>query len=346
MSAVNYALLGVGHVEGEEVGLLGKVAAVHWNSEEQHRGSLHWHGLLWLADKPDPRDFALLLESPDFQKRVFAYLDSIILQQPPAMCRNGAFANPNASTVDPEAFQSPLKKARSDDHPSLNRPADPQRFDSDSAWLDYVAKDLNVLVPLVQTHVRQHTHTCHKPAMLRPKLIDEEEANKQARALSDEPNPRVCTTCRFHFPRILQEETRFDNDGELQLERRHHWTNCYSPMLTHCIRSNSDIRSLWGNSVDSLAAMFYVTNYVSKVKKRTPLQLCTDCPSLFAQMQSKLSSKVEVMHIAQQRVQATVDQTKSEAADPDAKENKFSAEARIAKQFCSSLFNLLQVKVS
>src|SRR6185312_16757796 len=110
-----------------------KVAAVHWNSEEQRRGSLHWHGLVWLADKPDPRDFALLLNSPEFQQRMFAFLDSVSYQRPPAMCVQGPFANPLAASVDPESYHAPLKKSRPENHPSLTRPSDPASFDSTSA---------------------------------------------------------------------------------------------------------------------------------------------------------------------------------------------------------------------
>src|SRR6185312_9445155 len=131
MRAINYALLGIEHAQGEEVGIFGKVEAVHWNSEEQNRGSLHWHGLLWLANKPNPRDFAALLSSTKFQHHIFTYLDSIILQQPPALCANGMFRNPESASVDAESYHCPLKKTRKNDHPALTRPSDPSTFKSD-----------------------------------------------------------------------------------------------------------------------------------------------------------------------------------------------------------------------
>jgi len=266
MRAVNFALLGVDHQEGEEVGLFGKVEAVHWNSEEQNRGSLHWHGLIWLSNKPDPRVFSAWLSSPEFQARLFAYLDSVVMQQPPALSTRGMLRNPQANSVDPEEYHCPLKKVYLDDHPSLQRPTNPAAFASDEQWCEHVAATLDQLIPLVQTHSRLHTHTCKKPAMLRAKLIDEKEAEKQALALAKDPNNvQECPTCRFHFPRTLHEATHIDKDGDVMIERRHHWTNSFSPLLTYCLRCNVDVRTLWGNSGDALAAMFYITNYVSKV---------------------------------------------------------------------------------
>ena len=210
MAAVNYALLGVGN-DGEDLGVFGKVAAYHWNSEEQNRGSLHWHGMVWLANKPDPQIFRDQLETPEFQKRVYQYLDSVVLQQPPALCTRGPFENPQAASANPEDYQYPLKKPRWDDHPSLTRPSDPASFDNDEQWYQHVAADLNRLIPVVQTHARAHTITCRKPALIRPKLVDDDEAQKQCEALGVPP-----CKCRFHFPRVLQSNTGFDEDGDLQ----------------------------------------------------------------------------------------------------------------------------------
>src|SRR6185312_3699833 len=112
---------------------------------------------------------------------------------------------------NPEDYQYPLKKPRWDDHPSLTRPSDPASFDNDEQWYQHVAADLNRLIPVVQTHARAHTITCRKPALIRPKLVDDDEAQKQCEALGVPP-----CKCRFHFPRVLQSNTGFDEDGDLQ----------------------------------------------------------------------------------------------------------------------------------
>jgi len=60
-------------------------------------------------------------------------------------------------------------------------------------------------------------------------------------------------------------------------------------------------------------------------------------------MQARLSSKFEVMEIADQRVRKAVDQGKCVAVDPESAKAKFSPDAQITHSFCSTLFNLLQV---
>jgi len=371
MNAVISALLGLGNDGEEETGLFGKVAACHFNSEEQNRGSLHWHGLLWLSNKPDPREFAELLESRDFQKRLFSYLDTIIIQQPPAMCTRGPFANPQAASVDPEHFQYPLRKPRIDAHPSLIRPSDPTTFATDAAWYEHIANDLNRLIPIIQTHSRLHTGTCEKPARLRPKLIDEAEIEKQAALLAEQTSRAPVRDCRFHFPRILRDSTGLDADGDIQIERHHHWTNAFGPIFTYCLRCNTDTRTLWGNSSDSLAATFYVTHYISKVSSLL-FHLCACLIELPMQLVKHLSSKMEVMNVAQKRTReieeenrrladeeakkaATLDQASildvptdsaaEDKADSKKKQTEFSPDSLTTKRFCSTLFNMLQVSL-
>src|SRR6185312_5258274 len=58
MEAVVRILLGFNSDHEQPLGLLGRVRAYHFNTEEQKRGSLHYHGLIWLANKPSPREFA------------------------------------------------------------------------------------------------------------------------------------------------------------------------------------------------------------------------------------------------------------------------------------------------
>ena len=52
MRAFIQALLGVS-LQHSSLGVLGDVLAYHFNDEEQGRGSLHYHGLVWLKHKPD-----------------------------------------------------------------------------------------------------------------------------------------------------------------------------------------------------------------------------------------------------------------------------------------------------
>jgi hypothetical protein len=50
------------------------------------RGSIHFHGLIWLRYKPNPVEFEhLLLKDNAFKKRLVHYLDFILRKEEPAL---------------------------------------------------------------------------------------------------------------------------------------------------------------------------------------------------------------------------------------------------------------------
>lgn len=59
--------------ESSTLGIFGDVSAFHFNSEEQNRGSIHWHGLVWLKHHPSPEQFKLAMADSSFQQRLLAY---------------------------------------------------------------------------------------------------------------------------------------------------------------------------------------------------------------------------------------------------------------------------------
>ena len=73
------------------MGILGNVAAHDGIVEEQNRGSLHLHVLLWLHDSPGPVElFAKLETDPMFRRRFLAYYDEVICESlPPGVSIKG-----------------------------------------------------------------------------------------------------------------------------------------------------------------------------------------------------------------------------------------------------------------
>ena len=97
MDAFIAALLGFAREETDKkLGVLGDVKAYHFNDEEQNRGSLHYHGFVWLKHQPDHHAFAELLRQENFQKRVLDYLSAVIRNEPAALW-------------DPSELRAPLK---------------------------------------------------------------------------------------------------------------------------------------------------------------------------------------------------------------------------------------------
>ena len=73
------ALLGFGSPDDAPLGVFGKVQGYYLVPEEQGRGALHFHGTIWLANKPPPADFERLLKTDEtFQRRIITYLEGII----------------------------------------------------------------------------------------------------------------------------------------------------------------------------------------------------------------------------------------------------------------------------
>jgi hypothetical protein len=64
----------VGHQVKSRVGILGRVSAYFCTVECQQRGTLHMHGLAWLANSPTADEMEELLKSAEFRDRIVAYI--------------------------------------------------------------------------------------------------------------------------------------------------------------------------------------------------------------------------------------------------------------------------------
>jgi hypothetical protein len=73
--------------------------------------------------------------------------------------------------------------------------------------------------------------------------------------------------CRFGYPHRLQPQSTVTEKLGLDVTRLSHRINPYNPVLLACFGTNSDVKTLWGGDADSMAAVFYSTNYSTKLKK-------------------------------------------------------------------------------
>jgi hypothetical protein len=64
------------------------------------------------------------------------------------------------------------------------------------------------------------------------------------------------------------EKASFTEDGRIALRRKSHFVNGYNPWMLSALRCNHDIKHMWGNYIDQLAALFYITNYMTKQNKK------------------------------------------------------------------------------
>ena len=138
----------------QPLGVLGDVIGYHFNPEEQGRGSLHYHGMVWLRHKPDVETFRELLETPEFRKHVLSYLQSVIKQEEPTLWPKDELegdvqlagdqhiervfcklCSQEHAVMAGKGSESTAERRNADDHPSCQRIADPTADDSDSQFL-------------------------------------------------------------------------------------------------------------------------------------------------------------------------------------------------------------------
>ena len=113
--------------------------------EGQGRGTLHLHLLLWLLYALGPAELFAKLREPDFVRRFFVWLDSLIVQHVPTRS-----TEPRDSANAKQILSSAQRLCE--------RPHDPAGPDFAADVKDCLAS----IVPAVQLHSRQHTSTCFK----------------------------------------------------------------------------------------------------------------------------------------------------------------------------------------
>ncbi|CAF0983083.1 unnamed protein product [Brachionus calyciflorus] len=120
---------------------------------------------------------------------------------------------------------------------------------------------------------------CHKTVTTHLKsseIFDEINFNKEIFKLANETNIHNCTsacyknkkkTCRYGFGKDgkeLIQETNFDSNNTLFLKRDHCFLNNFNPYILYSFRCNHDIKWIEKSKKESLASLYYITNYVTK----------------------------------------------------------------------------------
>lgn len=260
----------------EPVGLFGDVRAYHFNDEEQGRGSLHYHGLVWLKYKPDTATFEKNIRQREFQQRLLKYLSAVIKNELPCQwnvselrlskgevlqlpediqkCRPACYLREckgkrHDNYIGPGSRMT-FETRATDDHLSCKRVGDPY---APGFWRN-ILNELVRLVPQTVFHLESHTKSCFK-----------DRRNQMLH--------RSRRKCRFDKPGELNEEAHFDHQGNIKLRRRHHWCGSYNPWMLACLRCNHDVTSMWGYGSKHMAVIMYITNYITKLNQKLLNQL-------------------------------------------------------------------------
>lgn len=230
-------------------GLFGTVLALLFNEEGQNRGSLHFHGFIWLEKAVNDLEFRELIKTAEFRSRFIAFIDDIIKCCLPRTPEEQQLVPANQQLVQANAVKLPeqlpdglatLTAAAAD---ADNHLCKPSQCLSDNPLNKFV--DLLMVLLKSNMHNPQHTATCSK-------------------RLHKKKEDLLKTDCRFGFPKKLHAETTIDPTNSMMTLRRDNlWLNQMNYWLSSLLRCNTDIQQLL-LSPDPVGLVHYIFKYVCK----------------------------------------------------------------------------------
>ncbi|KIK16143.1 hypothetical protein PISMIDRAFT_30929 [Pisolithus microcarpus 441] len=213
-------------------GLFGICDAYYATVEEQGRGMLHCHILLWLKGNLNPERLRLAMNScADFQNKMFAWLESII------KCEF-----PSTQSVCCFQVEKPMLDEEGDIvDPRLEFPPQIDKLDYETFKLEF-HNFLEHVVSKCNWH--EHTATCFKH------LKPGEQGTDQ--------------NCRMRIDGSVRPTTFLDDEMQsIMLRQWHPRINNYNPIISFLLQCNMDIKYI-GSGPATKALVYYVSDYITK----------------------------------------------------------------------------------
>lgn len=241
----------------EKGGILGVLKGFYGSAEYTERGVLHGHFLLWLEGGLNPTEVHdRMKKDVNFQERFFDFFESIIKHELPNVDVPPGFDGKKytPATEMPPPPLRPLNKSESE--------WDEDEFD---AWHSCLDNEVRMCGEALQRHSCKSV--CHK-------------YGNGGR-------------CRFRFPHPTVEASYFDaENNSVMLKVQDAWLNYYNPyLLTYC-RHNHDIRCILSGK-SAKAAMFYITDYITKMSLKTSQILSLMCDAVMQSPKCEDATEVE-----------------------------------------------------
>ncbi|CAF1357094.1 unnamed protein product, partial [Adineta steineri] len=216
-------------------GVLGPTKAYFGTVENQGRGSLHIHLLIWLNHEFTPAHLKEQIQNEDFREKLLKYLEDIVKEDLDQF-RDEDEDGTSAASDNRPSFQE-TEAVVKEVMPACLPTPNPAHDDFQQIF----RKDV---IRLVETsNIHRHSATCYK----------------YSKAKSDDKK-----TCRMRMPRALVEKSNIDvSTGQITMRRSHPWINNFNEWLISACRSNMDIKFIWTGN-DAKALVYYITDYVTK----------------------------------------------------------------------------------
>ncbi|KAJ7728188.1 hypothetical protein B0H16DRAFT_1331108, partial [Mycena metata] len=249
-------------VDSGHRGIYGETGAYYGTVEQQGRLTLHLHLLLYIKGALPPQEIRnrLMTRGSDFERSLIAYLEAVHV---------GEFHNGDLATV-------PTDTDSTYQNPTLTMPVPPPSRCKDNKCseckhclrlTDWWSKFWETTDDLM---VKSNVHTHHRAHELTAK---ERRAKVTKGMKVKSQGAKGCLNkdgvCTARFPREIFPKSVVDySDGSLNVKKLESEINNVTPMLTYCLRCNTDVTSLLsGTAIKAIVA--YISDYVSKASLKS-----------------------------------------------------------------------------
>jgi hypothetical protein len=228
----------------KEAGIFGTTSSYFGVVESTTRMMLHLHGFAWLTGNFGAAELPQkLMSDSQFKGRLLNYIQSIVKETVDLTLgqRFAAKEPPGSATF------------------SIPDNMSPKEFE------DALNVDSNNVAAKVQMHVHSHTCTKYQRKDMKAHLETQQRENIKSTPNVQEPRSQraLLQICRFLFPKPLILESMVTAEGFIRMKRNHQFVNKYNPVISSTIRCNHDV-NFTPSSPKVLAALYYMTNYVTK----------------------------------------------------------------------------------
>lgn len=226
-------------------GILGFLKAFYGSTEYTERGVLHGHFLLWLEGGLNPSEVhSKMKEDDSFRNRFFAFFKDVVRHQLPDVDVPPGF-DPRTYKPGTELPPAPL---------SLLNVGEDRDENEIWNWEAEFETEVKLCGEALQRH---HCRAvCHKYGNL--------------------------DKCRFRFPHEIVNVSHFEaENNSINLICKDPTINYYNPYILVYCRHNHDIRCILSGK-SAKAAIFYITDYITKMSLRTSQMLSLMCRAVMA----------------------------------------------------------------
>ncbi len=259
-------------------GILGNVSAYHGVVEEQGRGALHLHMMIWIDGYQSPTKLREEMKAnPEYSKKVMEYLESVIKQQYPSSIipQDTKEENQMSSTVT----QDTKETGRTDE---ITTKAEQKTSKTNK-------KEMKTSRPCKITDKNENKNQKNDVDMKddtndnKEEILTRQPPDTKSASFAEDLKDQVehlvkycnihkhCFTChkygekdgcRFDYPRRLVKCSELSGE-EILIKRWEHWVNNYEEVSLVCLKCNTDIKFI-GSGKDCKSLVFYITDYQTK----------------------------------------------------------------------------------